>query len=392
MDDRQFDDLSRRVGESPLSRLPRRGLIAALGGATLVTALHLEDESEAKKKKNKNKNKKCKKEGKKCDKKKCKKKDKKCCCSNLKCKDSICTGKGGSCPTDVDFVDDWGSFGDGNGEFNSPWGITYDDDGFVYVTDTNNQRVQIFSSGGNFQDEFGTEGNEDEDFQSPQGIAWLTNSDGNPRLAIADPGITSTARRLRLFRATSPFSDDDNIGRSTLTDPTGVAVDNNDRIWAVDTTSPGEVYLFDSGGNFITSWTPAGSGQLASPQGIAVYRDSQNGANYVYVTDTNNDRVVKYQYNDNSSSGLAFVDAAGSTGTGSSSFNRPVGIAVDGCGNLWVTDRNNNRVQILDKNLNFKSRFSTNPAMNRPTGIAVNGSTLYVVNNAGNNVQRFSLS
>ncbi len=106
MDDRQFDDLSRRIGDSPLSRLPRRGLIAALGGATLASAWRLDDDADAKKKK---KNKKCKKEGKGCDKKKCKKQDKKCCCNNLKCQDSVCVGKGGSCPTEVSFNNAWGS-------------------------------------------------------------------------------------------------------------------------------------------------------------------------------------------------------------------------------------------------------------------------------------------
>ncbi|MCA9862892.1 MAG: NHL repeat-containing protein [Thermomicrobiales bacterium] len=390
MDDRQFDNLSRRVGESPLSRLPRRGLIAALGGVTLASAWRLEDDAEAKKKnKKKNKNKKCKKEGKKCDKKKCKKKDKKCCCNNLKCKDSVCTGKGGSCPTTVDFENQWGSNGSGNGEFAGPLSVTFDNNDVVYVTDSGNSRWQVFSADGAFQAKYGSLGNDDENFQTPQGIAWLTDGDGNARVVIADPGMTNTGRRLRLFRP-SDGTWRKSIGQTNLANPTGVAVDSNNRIWVVDTTSPGEVYLYNSYGDPVTSWAPSGSGQLSSPRGIAVFRDSQNSATYVYVVDTNNDRVVKYQYNDNSSSGLAFVNAAGSTGSGTQSFNRPTEIAVDTCGNLWVADTNNNRVQILDKNLNFKSRFEA--SMNRPTGTAVNGTTLYVVNNVGNSVQRFSLS
>lgn len=388
MDDRQFDDLSRRVGESPLSRLPRRGLIAALGGATLISALHMDDDAEAKKK-NKNKKKKCKKEGKGCDKKKCKKKDKKCCCNNLKCKDSVCVGKGGNCPTEVDFENQWGSNGSGNGQFAGPLSVTFDSSDLVYVTDSGNSRWQVFSANGAFQAKYGSLGNEDDEFQTPQGIAWLIDGDGNARVVIADPGMTSTSRRLRLFRS-SNGTFQRNIGQANLTNPTGVAVDSNDRIWAVDTTSPGEIYLFNSFGDLTTSWAPSGSGQLSNPRGIAVFRDSQSSATYVYVVDTNGDRVVKYQYNDNSSSGLVFITSAGSTGSGSQSFNRPTEIAVDDCGNLWVADTNNNRVQILDKNLNFKSQFSA--SMNRPTGAAVNGSTLYVVNNVGNKVQRFSLS
>lgn len=386
MDDRQFDDLSRRIGESPLSRLPRRGLIAALGGAAVASALFLEDESEAKKK---NKNKKCQKEGKKCDKKKCKKKDKKCCCNGLKCKNDVCEGKGGSCPTTVDFENSWGSSGSGNGQFAGPLSVTFDSDDIVYVTDSGNSRWQVFSANGNFQAKYGSIGNDDDQFQTPQGIAWQTDGDGNPRVVIADPGMTNVSRRLRLFRP-SDGTWRKNIGQTNLTNPTGVAVDNNDRIWVVDTTSPGEIYLFNANGDPVMSWAPTGSGQLSNPRGIAVFRDGNNGATYVYVVDTNNDRVVQFQYNDNSSSGLAFINSAGSTGSGSSSFNRPTEISVDTCGNLWVADTNNNRVQVLDKNLNFKTRFSA--SMNRPTSTAVNGSTLYVVNNVGNSVQRFSLS
>ena len=379
MDDRQFDDLSRRIGESPLSRLPRRGLIAAFGGATLASALHLDDDAEAKK----NKNKKCKKEGKKCDKKKCKKKDKKCCCNNLKCKDSVCVGKGGSCPTDVDFQNTFES--GGAAALSSPWGVTYDSSGMVYVAAAGNSRIKVFFANGDFNYQFGATGTGSEEFLTPQGIAY--QSDKN-RLAISDKGQTQVERKLRRFQTQGSLSN--SIGVAGLTQPMGVAVDNNDRIWAVDFTVPGEIFLFDSSGNLLSNWTPSGSGQLSGPQGIAVYKDSQSGATFVYVTDTGNNRIVKFEYTGNSASGLSFVNAAGSGGDGSNEFNTPAGVGLDDCGNLWVADQLNNRIQILDKNLNFKSRFSA--SLSRPAGVAVNGSTLYVVNNIGNSVYRFSLS
>ncbi len=385
MDGRQFDDLSRRIGGSPLSRLPRRGLIAALGGATVASALHLDDDSEAKKNnKNNNKNKKCKKEGKKCDKKKCKKQDKKCCCNNLKCKDSICTGSSGSCPTKVSFENTFVS--SGSAALSAPWGVTFDSSQ-VYVTDTGHSKIKTFSANGsNLNDEFGSNGYGSEEFQTPQGIAYQS---GKNRLAISDKAqTTNPTRKLRRFSTDGALSN--SICPADLTQPTGVTVDGSDRIWAVDFTIPGEIFLFDSNGNPLANWTPSGSGQLSGPQGIAVYKDSQNNATYVYVTDSGNNRVVKFEYTGNSSSGLAYVASAGSGGDGSSNFNTPVGISLDSCGNLWVADQVNNRVQVLDKNLNFKTRFTA--SMNRPTGVAVNGSTLYVVNNVGNNVQRFSLS
>ena len=42
------------------------------------------------------------------------------------------------------FLAQWGSFGDGNGQFNFPDGIAVDAAGHVYVADTGNYRIQVF--------------------------------------------------------------------------------------------------------------------------------------------------------------------------------------------------------------------------------------------------------
>ena len=46
--------------------------------------------------------------------------------------------------TDGQFLKYFGSFGSGPGQFNKPQGIAVDEHRFVYVSDTNNSRVQIF--------------------------------------------------------------------------------------------------------------------------------------------------------------------------------------------------------------------------------------------------------
>jgi sugar lactone lactonase YvrE len=287
----------------------------------------------------------------------------------------------------VSFQNAWGAFGSGNSQFNSPWGITFDNNGRVYVTDTGNYRVQIFDAAGNFINTYGAQGTGNNQFQSPLGIAYNSDGGGNRTLTISDPQQGELKKRLRQYDLSIAWKTD--IGQSGPPSPHGVTADSDNRIWVVDRSS-GTIYLYSSGGSLVASWLPTGGGQLSSPEGIAVYKDAQNGAVYVYVTDTANNRVVKYQYTGNGSGGLGYVDAAGSAGSGSNEFLNPIGIAADGCGNLWVADRSNNRVQILDKNLNFKSRFTA--GMSGPNGVAVNGGTLYVVNRSGNNVQRFSLS
>lgn len=49
--------------------------------------------------------------------------------------------------SDGNFMSEFGQFGSDNGSFNSPWGIVVDKDGFVYISDSQNGRVQKFMPG-----------------------------------------------------------------------------------------------------------------------------------------------------------------------------------------------------------------------------------------------------
>ena len=42
------------------------------------------------------------------------------------------------------FVRSWGSEGAGPGQFRTPWGVAFSDEGQLWVCDYNNQRVQVF--------------------------------------------------------------------------------------------------------------------------------------------------------------------------------------------------------------------------------------------------------
>jgi tripartite motif-containing protein 71 len=46
--------------------------------------------------------------------------------------------------SDGQFIESWGTTGDGNGQFSEPEGIDVDNSGHVYVADTGNNRVQVF--------------------------------------------------------------------------------------------------------------------------------------------------------------------------------------------------------------------------------------------------------
>jgi DNA-binding beta-propeller fold protein YncE len=64
----------------------------------------------------------------------------------------------------------WGTKGQEPGQFWNPWGIAVDRDGFVYVTDTGNHRVQKFDRDGNFETQWGGFGGARGQFNFPYGI------------------------------------------------------------------------------------------------------------------------------------------------------------------------------------------------------------------------------
>src|SRR2546422_150294 len=64
----------------------------------------------------------------------------------------------------------WGTKGQEPGQFWNPWGIAVDRDGFVYVTDTGNHRVQKFDRDGNFETQWGGFGSARGQFNFPYGI------------------------------------------------------------------------------------------------------------------------------------------------------------------------------------------------------------------------------
>ena len=45
------------------------------------------------------------------------------------------------------FVTKWGTSGTGDGQFDWPWGVAVAPDGSVYVADSKNNRIQKFSVG-----------------------------------------------------------------------------------------------------------------------------------------------------------------------------------------------------------------------------------------------------
>ena len=68
------------------------------------------------------------------------------------------------------FVRTWGSRGSGQGQFSIPYGVAVES-GHVYVTDSNNHRIQVFTTAGTFVRTWGSDSSGQGQFSYPKGVA-----------------------------------------------------------------------------------------------------------------------------------------------------------------------------------------------------------------------------
>jgi sugar lactone lactonase YvrE len=115
----------------------------------------------------------------------------------------------------------------------------------------------------------------------------------------------------------------------------------------------GFISLGDAGANATEAQT-----KFFGPRGVAI--DAQNN---VYVTDTGNRRVMEYDGNGTFirqfAQGLspALVSAPNNA---PNQLNEPIGVAVDAQGNVYVADTNNRRIVKFDKSGNALTNWTVN--------------------------------
>jgi len=272
----------------------------------------------------------------------------------------------------------WGSQGAGEGEFEMPSGIVIDSQGNIYMTDTDNHRIQKFDSNGNFLLQWGSQGIENGQFNSPQGIAI----DFQDNIYIAD----TLNHRIQKFDKNGNFKSalgSEGTADGEFSEPRGITVDAMDAIYVADTNN-NRIQKFDSNGFHINTLGTLGSADGEFDQPIGIATDSQM---FLYVIDSANNRVQKFDDNGN------FQTTWGTPGAGDGEFNQPVGIAIDSQAQVYITDANH-RIQTFDSAGVFLGTFgssgSANGEFNQPIGIAINGGMIYVVDTGNHRIQAFS--
>ncbi len=128
----------------------------------------------------------------------------------------------------------------------------------------------------------------------------------------------------------------------TLNSAGAITVDRDNSIYVTDTENS-KIMKFDYNGTLLFSQGSLGSanGQFRHPTGIYL------NEKYVYVTDTGNSRIEMFDKYGN------FVYAWGSYGVEHGMFHSPTSISSDKSGDLFVADSDRNVIQIFDVHGNY---------------------------------------
>jgi DNA-binding beta-propeller fold protein YncE len=206
---------------------------------------------------------------------------------------------------------------------------------FVYVTDTNNQQVQVFDSSGTPVFKFGKKGTGEGEFQFPYGITG--DKDGNIYVAdLYNAKISIFSSKGKFLR----YFTDENKKTDFLTSPAGLRIYNK-KLYVTD-VQQNKVMVFDLKGKKLLEITAATAKDdfLYAPNAVTVDDDKN-----IYVSDTGNQRIVVF----NKKGKFIRLINGSKDGKGDSKFVNPRGIAIQGNGNLMMVDNMTHYVYGFDK-------------------------------------------
>jgi tripartite motif-containing protein 71 len=286
------------------------------------------------------------------------------------------------------FLAEWGGFGSKPGQLAFPRGLASDPAGDTYVADTANDRIQVYDPEGHLLRTLGASARGPGPLTGPRGLAI----DPSGRLFVSDTvdsRVETFAASTDAYAGTLPAPGGYTSGFNR---PAGIAVDPRGSVYISD-PADGRIDRFWGDGTYLSEvGGPAdvGGAALSGAGSLAVAATSGD----MYVADTNHNRILVYSPEDKLIARFGANEGDGSPGSGPSEFNHPAAVAVDGAGDVYVADTNNNRIVKLSPAGavlgEWGSRGTADGRFHSPTGIALDAAgNVYVVDSENNRVEVF---
>lgn len=231
-------------------------------------------------------------------------------------------------PPALDLV--WEITGDPN-PFNAPVGVTVDQDGNVYVMDSQNNRVQKFDRNGDFISMWGSQGDGEGQFQNASSRGWVG------RMAVDTQGniyvLDVYNFRIQKFDSSGNYQSQSGArgtgdGEFSLF-PFDIAVDAQDNVYVCESGAAHRVQKFDANGKFLLAWGQLGykDGEFSQGDTCTLAIDPTGN---VLVAD-NSGRIQKFDASGHFLSKLILPPINNISVS-------PWNIAVDNRGNIYVGD------------------------------------------------------
>jgi DNA-binding beta-propeller fold protein YncE len=205
----------------------------------------------------------------------------------------------------------------------------------VYVSDRSTAKIYIYDAKGKYLRPFAPKGSLGGAFH-PLGLAF--GPDGTLYATDVRAPASKTHRVVS-------FAPDGTVLRSMgapgqLSFPNGIVVDTHGNIHVSDSNN-GRLVIFNVAGKMLSTISRGvGEGDLGLPRGAAV-----DDSGRLFVADTS-DHMVRVYTIDKEKPTPTYVGSFGGEGQLDGTFEYPNGVATDKRARVYITDRENNRVQV----------------------------------------------
>ena len=220
----------------------------------------------------------------------------------------------------------FGSRGDSPEQMNYPAGIAIDDAENIYVS--SQHKLQKFTGRGELIKCVGQRGNKEGEFDVPRGVTLYDNQVyicdcDNHRIQVFDLD-------LNFLRSIGSHGK----GRGEFDEPHDVKLDTAGNMYVAELENP-RVQVIDSSGHFVRFFGHEGKGKLEGPSALHIVDK------YVYVSDWSGQRIVVYDTSGN------FVTSFGSFDPKENWLYRPYSITSCANGFIYVCDYGNSKVNVF---------------------------------------------